>query len=127
MSGIVKLAHVRTRDKFNRPLFTFTYETHSHHIEWKAYEVMGECSTGALLYGDLQGPGDLATAEPYAHGDLKWDGCVNMYFDEQERCALHFCGPEKEPKLAALMRGVYALGPAMESWDHEPNEGATDE
>ena len=33
----------------------------------------------------------IEEADIYAHGSVKWDGCSNWYFDEQDRCMLHGC------------------------------------
>lgn len=33
----------------------------------------------------------LEFVEPYLHGSVKWDGCSNWHFDEQDQVMLHGC------------------------------------
>lgn len=33
----------------------------------------------------------IEEAEIYLHGCVKWDGCSDWHFDEQDRCMLHGC------------------------------------
>ena len=34
---------------------------------------------------------DLPQEDLYLHGSVKWDGCSNWHFDEQDRVMLHGC------------------------------------
>lgn len=61
---------------------------------------------------------DDARASVYASGSLKWDGCINFKFDEQERCCLHFCGRSHIESLSRLLPWLYdVLGPLIPQWD----------
>lgn len=76
--------------------YTVVAEAHSHHVSFKVYEVFGTDSNGIVLWkaSDTFGnaPCDkLEDAEVYLHGDVKWDGCSNWHFDEQDRVMLHGC------------------------------------
>lgn len=52
---------------------------------------------------------DLDRAQVYLHGGIKWDGCSNWSFDEQERCMLHFCGRRSIRQLTVLFDRLYDL------------------
>lgn len=36
----------------------------------------------------------IEESEPYLRGFVKWDGCSNWYFVQQDRCMLHGCSRE---------------------------------
>lgn len=64
-------------------------------LEWRAVECCGYDAHDptkryyGMLADDCRDP---ERAPTYAHGSIKWDGCINMAFDEQNDCMLHFCG-----------------------------------
>jgi len=63
---------------------------------------------------------DLAEAEVFASGMLKWDGCLHFYVDSQENCTPHFCGLADARRLGALIELLYAQGEALIArWDQE--------
>jgi hypothetical protein len=83
--------------------FTVAATPHSHHVDFIVYNIEA-WQEGATLEvfdvplwhkaGSLSRPdavSSLEGAEPYLHGYVKWDGCSNFYFDEQERGMLHGC------------------------------------
>jgi hypothetical protein len=41
--------------------------------------------------------------EIYLHGSVKWDGCSNWYFDEQDRNMLHGCDKADLQRLGIVM------------------------
>jgi hypothetical protein len=43
----------------------------------------------------------------FASGDVKWDGCCNMTFNEQRQCMLHFCGLGGWASLGEVMTKVW--------------------
>jgi len=96
------------------PKFAFFYEVEDDlRLNWRAVRVLswdrdGNPSETIEVYEASAG---------YAHGCLKWDGCVDMEIGDQDDCMLHFCGPDDGQTLGQLMHGVYALGPEMPSWD----------
>jgi len=83
--------------------FTIVAVPHSHHVEFTVYDVEawqeGEKSGVFDMplwhkagTGSYPAPVDtLDEAEPYLHGSVKWDGCSNWHFDEQDRAMLHGC------------------------------------
>lgn len=49
----------------------------------------------------------LAQAEVFLHGGVKWDGCSDWHFDEQEDSMLHFCGKEEAGAIGTLLCRLY--------------------
>ena len=42
-------------------------------------------------------------ADVFMHGDVKWDGCSNWYFDEMSRGAFHGCCREHLTNIGQIM------------------------
>ena len=51
----------------------------------------------------------LAEAEPYLHGTVKWDGCSNWKFDEQDRVMLHGCSKADIQRFGDVMAMCWDL------------------
>lgn len=47
-------------------------------------------------------------AERYVRGSVKWDGCSDLSFDDNN-CALHFCSREDLGKVGRLLEALYDL------------------
>lgn len=84
---------------------------HIYVVDFSVYEIVGrEMPSGAPVYlaeGAVLGTDNVKSingAQRYAHGSVKWDGCSNWFFDEQDRCMLHFCAL---PNLGAMMTELY--------------------
>lgn len=52
---------------------------------------------------------ELDEAEWRIWGGLKWDGCVNYYYN-QEGCMLHGCGVHDRKRELAVWEALYKLG-----------------
>jgi hypothetical protein len=50
---------------------------------------------------------NFAEAEILLSGSVKWDGCSNMNFDEQDRVMLHFCSKTDAANIGVLMTRLY--------------------
>lgn len=85
--------------------------------EWTVYEISVWDGQGNQLLRPkgCECPADyiplerIAEAEVYLHGEIKWDGCSNWFFDEQERAMLHFCGSADAEKIGKLFCELYEL------------------
>jgi len=56
-------------------------------------------------------------AQVFLHGSIKWDGCSNLHFDEQDNVCLHFCGREEATNIGVLFDRLYDLAAKMiPSW-----------
>lgn len=84
------------------------WEAHGHWVSFVVAEISYEAGSSAKVL-----------RSPLAHGELKWDGCLHFYLEE-ESCYFHFCGPEEGPFLGRLIKTIYALGPKLPSWDYIP-------
>lgn len=51
----------------------------------------------------------VTEAQVYLHGSLKWDGCCNLYFDQQDKVMLHFCGKKEAENIGVLLGRLYDL------------------
>lgn len=86
--------------------FTVVAEPHSHHVSFTIYEIVGWSEgtvPGVFDVPEWENALDLADAEVYLHGDVKWDGCSNWHFDEQDRCMLHGCSRGDLQNLGEVM------------------------
>lgn len=95
--------------------FTVVAKVESHHVEFTVYEINGfgiNKSTGEFdvpLWRKKDADCNAETvdtlyeSEPYLHGSVKWDGCSNWYFDEQDRVMLHACDRENLLAIGEIM------------------------
>jgi len=95
-------------------------ENDNPYVNFKAYEIVGYgVNPSTILYHleNYTGSGDetetLDKAQVYLSGSIKWDGCSNMQFDEQENVMLHFCGKHNIEKLGTLLSRLYELAAEM--------------
>lgn len=60
-----------------------------------------------------------AEAQVFLSGSIKWDGCSNLQFDEQDNVCLHFCGKKAAMNVGVLLGRLYELAekhmPAFDS------------
>lgn len=90
--------------------FTVVAEPKQHWVEYKVYDIEGyDSDTNTLYYhrADSDTHPDcvdtIEESEPYLSGSVKWDGCSNWHFDEQERCMLHGCCRQHLQRLGDIM------------------------
>lgn len=93
--------HTRTEPDLD---FTIVAEVGEAHVGYKLYDVTGWDGDDYSVpwYGDSK---ELASAPLYLHGDVKWDGCSNWWFDEQEdrNVMLHGCSRADIERLGKAM------------------------
>ena len=100
--------HTRHLEQFN---FTVVAEVRSHYVEFRVYDIEGwEVSpvqkplwTRAGATGHPDPVDTLEESEPYLHGSVKWDGCSNWHFDQQDRVMLHGCSREDVQRFGDVM------------------------
>jgi hypothetical protein len=77
--------------------FTVVAVADNYRVDYVIYDIEGEDTEGTVLWhrkGSDSHPDWVETieeAEPYLHGTVKWDGCSDWSFDEQDRVMLHGC------------------------------------
>lgn len=95
--------------------FTVTAEVHDHWVNFTVYDIEGgaEGATpgiydvplwhrkGAPTHPDTVDR--LEDAEVYLHGRVKWDGCSDWHFDDQDRGMIHGCSREDVQRLGDVM------------------------
>jgi hypothetical protein len=100
--------------------FTAVAVDHEYYVEFTVYEIAGWTDgerkgiydvplwqkAGSHMSPD---PVDsLRDAEVYLHGSVKWDGCSNWWFDEQERgCVLHGCSKDDLLRIGNIMAACW--------------------
>jgi len=97
--------------------FTVVATPHEYHVDYVLYEIAGYTEPGNKPLWPKKGadPGpdfveSLDDAEPYLHGHVKWDGCSNWSFDEQDRgVMLHGCSRDDLLHLGEVMARCWDL------------------
>jgi len=94
--------------------FVIVAEPHSHHVDYKIYNMYGyDQATGPYFCkedenGAINPVDNIEEADVFMSGSVKWDGCSNWHFNEQERGMIHGCCKDH------LVNIGLALG---EAWD----------
>lgn len=100
-------------------------------IEFSVYEVVGLTATaetpiykraGAVSSMDMVE--DVADAQRFLHGNVRWDGCSNWSFDEHDKVMMHFCGVRDAEDIGRLFSALYSIArelmPRLRDEDDEP-------
>lgn len=82
-------------------------------VDVRVVEILGELADGSFLFcgeNNAANPAESFEAAPtYLSGSIKWDGCSNLQFDEQESCMLHFCSRKGASNVGVLLERLYDL------------------
>ena len=96
--------------------FTIVAVTHEYRVDFKIYEVIGLAEGATLGVYDVPEfyttendrlTESIQEAELYLHGEVKWDGCSNWHFDEQDRVMLHGCARQDVLRFGEVMAACY--------------------
>lgn len=84
------------------------------HVDFKAYSVAGTYLDGTYLYNQAESDSfeptkNIDKAQVFLSGHIKWDGCSNMKFDEQDHVMLHFCKKKSAQDVGKLMGYLYDM------------------
>jgi|688.fasta_scaffold819497_1 hypothetical protein len=71
-----------------------------HSVDFVAYDIEG-------FFGARLDAPAINESEPYLHGTVKWDGCSNWYFDEQDRVMLHGCQRSDLTRFGEVMAACW--------------------
>jgi len=106
------------QEKFEDYLILFEFGSGSRlDVEFEVIEIFGECvspDAKEILYtvftgNAWDGTPDIDKADTWLTGHIKWDGCSNWRFVEQERSMLHFCGKELAMGVGRLFGKMYEI------------------
>lgn len=90
--------------------YTILVDYKDYHIEFTIVAIQGYDLDGDKpWYGEHCDIKDPNLAPKFLHGHIKWDGCSNWYFDEQEEGMLHFCGRKYATDIGVLMGKMYDI------------------
>ena len=61
---------------------------------------------------------DIYNAQSYFEGTIKWDGCCNVIYSDQNNCMLHYCGISDYRESHNMIEGLYNYASEnIPSWD----------
>jgi hypothetical protein len=99
--------------------FTVVAEVHEYRVEYKMYDIVGWDGGNTQGVNDrplwtragAHSSGDYVEtweeSEVYLSGHVKWDGCSNWCFDEQNRCMLHACCKSDVQRFGDVMAACW--------------------
>jgi hypothetical protein len=78
-------------------------------VEFAVYDIVSWGRGGVPLWlrrgstACCDATSELSKAGVYLHGEVKWDGCSNWHFDEQDRVMIHGCSREDLERLGQIL------------------------
>lgn len=75
-------------------------------ITFDIYNIIYQDPIGRIYWQDAKSTesiDDISKAGRFLTGDVKWDGCSNWSFDDQETCMLHFCSRNELENVGKIM------------------------
>jgi len=111
--------------------FTIVVVAHEYYVDYTIYDIVAWEEEPRGIYNvpvwcrpDDSGTDEhvysLDLATPYLTGHVKWDGCSNWHFDEQDRCALHGCSRADIKRLGDVMALCWDMTKELCPMWHEP-------
>ena len=86
-------------------------------VDFKVYDIVGRggpkfdepCyhADGYINSNEIVETTELA--QVFCHGTIKWDGCCDVYFDEQDSTMLHGCGRKDLTRIGKLFDVLYDM------------------
>jgi hypothetical protein len=86
--------------------FTIVANPKDLHVDYTIYDMAAVVPVLWRRVGATDGfdmTDNIEDAEMYLHGEVKWDGCSNWYFDEQDRVMLHGCSKSDVQRFGDVM------------------------
>ena len=104
--------------------FTVKIYPEKYHVKFELFELAGKMTSGPRngerIYAPMNNYPSLEDAPVYAHGTVKWDGCSDWHFDEQDRCCIHGCSRGRLTGLGVVLGLCWDYASEfIESWDGE--------
>lgn len=90
--------------------FTVVAVKNEHCVDFAIYEIDKCDSNKEIVFWHKKNsdiyPDPVKTldeADIFLHGSIKWDGCSNWYFDEQDKAMLHGCTRDDLVRFGEMM------------------------
>lgn len=89
--------------------YVIHFEARDYHVNFVIYTLAGiEWVTNKILYEpNFCESTDLA--DVFLHGSVKWDGCSNWHFDEQDRVMIHGCSRDDLEGIGLLLTKCFDI------------------
>lgn len=103
------MATTTLRKDFFELDFTVIALLHEYYVEYTIYDIEGIDDNKNPVWHKKNSPvapdsvEKLSEAQIYLHGTVKFDGCSDWYFDEQDSCMLHGCSREGISRFGEIM------------------------
>jgi len=104
--------------------FVVAAEVAEFHVDYFIYDIAGftEDNLPLLQKKDATFYPDpvesMEDAEVFLHGFVKWDGCSNWHFDEQDRLMIHGCGRADIQRIGDIMAACWDwTAEILPNWD----------
>lgn len=99
--------------------FSVVAEVYSHRVDFKIYDMVAWADdTPSWSGGGSCFVGTLAEADVYLHGFVKWDGCSNWHFNEQDCGMLHGCSRENVQRFGDVLGRCWDwTAELLSNWD----------
>jgi len=97
---------IRHVEKLN---FTIIAKPEDYKVNYTIYDNEGIDLNGNVLFHRKNASchpdivENIEDAEIFIHGEVKWDGCSNWHFDEQDRVMIHGCCKEDVERLGLIL------------------------
>jgi hypothetical protein len=98
-------------------MYGATFDAHEHYVNVRAFTIY-KMSDGSYEYQDAEAHSspspvaDIDKAETFVRGSIKWDGCSNLEFNDDE-VMLHFCSKEGAMNVGVLLGRLYDVAREM--------------
>ncbi len=86
-------------------------------VDFEVYDIIGHggpkfdepCyhAAGYTNSNEIVEVASSAVAQVFCHGHIKWDGCCDVYFDEQDGTMLHGCSRKDMTRIGKLFDALY--------------------
>lgn len=99
---------VSTHQYFKDFRFYVVATVQDYCVDYIIYDIQAETETGEPLFPKkglsyFEPTPSIDESSPYLHGSVKWDGCSNWYFDEQDDVMLHGCERSHLTRFGEIM------------------------
>lgn len=105
--------------------YTIVAEPYQYRVDYKVYKIYSYDGQSERSWyrndNGYDGCSDkLEDADVFLHGEVKWDGCSNWHFDEQDAVMIHCCERQQLVDIGEVMARCWDMTKYLcEHWDGE--------